>query len=127
MYLNAMAQRLKRSGSVSGLAVYGSVSRAMWHDRSDIDIRMLRRPGFLNLVASSLLTMQERFIAFLYRQPMDLYLADDTDFLARMRADEEPFLLIKRDDRLDEFYPGNPEREISVEHLTGRPAGEGGA
>ena len=41
--------------------------------------------------------------------------------------DEKPLLLIKRDDRLEEFYPGNPEQVISVEHLTGLPAGENGA
>jgi predicted nucleotidyltransferase len=116
-YINAMAQRLKRADCISGMAIYGSVSRGAWHDRSDIDMRILRRPGFVSLCQAALLTMGERFRAFLAAQPMDLYLADDADFLASMRADEIPLLLIKRDERLDKLYPGNSEISLQMMHL----------
>jgi len=39
------------------------------------------------------------------------------DFLAKLRADERPVLLIKRDQRLDDFYPENDEQVLALEHL----------
>jgi predicted nucleotidyltransferase len=116
-YINAMAGRLKKSDSISGMAIYGSVSRGAWHDRSDIDMRILRRPGIRSLYRAALLTMSERFRAFLAAQPMDLYLADDTDFLASLRSDEIPLLLIKRDERLDKIYPDKSEISLHSMHL----------
>ncbi len=117
-YLKNMAERLQRNESITGMALYGSISRRKWHKRSDLDIRLLRAPGFLNLLRANLVMMRERFIAFLLRQPTDIFLADDVKFLAKMRSDENPVLLIKRDKRLDTIYPGNQEQLISHNHLT---------
>lgn len=116
-FIGEMTERLKRSGHISGLAVYGSISRGAWHQRSDIDMRILRRRGFLSLIQAALLTMRERFYALLAGQPMDVYLADDTDFLTKLRSDEVPLLLIKRDERLERLYPGNVEVELTLERL----------
>ncbi len=105
-YLDVMTDRLKRCPAVAGVAIFGSVSRNAWHDKSDIDIRILRKPGALNLFRAFLYTMRERWLAMVHRQPMDLFLADSIAFLQRMRPDEKPVFLIKRDDRLEEAYPG---------------------
>jgi len=106
-YLNEMSLRLSKSSSVTALAIYGSISRQQWHDRSDVDIRFLRKEGLGNLILASFVTMRERTIAFINRQPMDLYLADDVTFLRKMRDDESPIFLIKRDHRLDNYFPDN--------------------
>jgi predicted nucleotidyltransferase len=111
-YLNIMTKRLRIQKSISGIALFGSIARNKWHDRSDIDIRILRKPGIKNLIVSYCLTMRERFIAFIHKQPMDLYLADDISFLKKMRSDEKPVFLMKRDPRLDEMYPGNREKVL---------------
>lgn len=116
-YLKNMTERLRRNESITGMALYGSISRRKWHNRSDLDIRLLRAPGILNLFYANLVMMRERFIAFLLRQPTDIFLADDIKFLTKMRSDETPVLLIKRDKRLDTIYPGNPEQLISHNHL----------
>lgn len=117
VYLNNMKQRLMRSGSVSGLTLYGSITRNAWHDRSDIDFRIVRNKGFVNLIKAVYLTMRERFIAFLYMQPMDLYLADSVEFLKKLRSDEVPVILIKRGEDLETMYPGNPEQDITIQHF----------
>ena len=117
-YLENMADRLRGNKSISGMALYGSISRRQWHNRSDLDIRLLRAPGGFNLLLANFVMMRERFIAFLLRQPTDIFLADDVKFLAKMRSDENPVLLIKRDKRLDTIYPGNQEQLISHNHLT---------
>ncbi len=106
-YLNAMGARLEGERSVAGLAIFGSAARSEWHNRSDIDMRIVRRPGTLNLIRAASVTVRERWLALLARQPLDLYLADDVAFLRLMRADEPPIFLIKRDPSLEKEYPGN--------------------
>ena len=116
-YLKNMANRLRGNESITGMALYGSITRKQWHERSDLDIRLLRSSGFLNAIHANLIMMRERFIAFLLRQPTDIFLADDISFLLKMRSDEKPLFLIKRDMRLDKTYPDNPERKIDLEDL----------
>jgi len=116
-YLNNMRDRLLQSQSITGVAIYGSVSRGIWHSRSDIDMRILRKRGLTSLLPSSLITMRERFIAFISKQPIDLFLADDVDFLLKMRNDEMPIMLVCRDDRLKTIYSNCVDRPLSINDL----------
>jgi predicted nucleotidyltransferase len=115
-----MANRLKSDRSISGLSLYGSMSRKQWHDRSDIDMRLLRCSGILNLIFAGFVMMRERLIAFVYRQPLDIFLADDIAFLSKMRSDERPLFLIKRDPRLEKKYPDNGERKLDMDDFINR-------
>ncbi len=110
-YLDAMARRLRMSRCIGGLALYGSAARGTWHSKSDLDIRVIREEGFLNLLCANVLVMRERIIAFLMRQPADLFLADGVEFLRKMREDEQPIFLIKKNSALEREYPDN--REIA--------------
>jgi len=113
-YLNDMADRLRRDRAISGAMIFGSVSRGQWHERSDLDVRLLRRPGAWNGVAGILVLLRERWIALWSRQPLDVYLADGLPFLKKMRADETPVFLKKDDPRLELAYPQGCETRIDV-------------
>jgi hypothetical protein len=113
-YLNQMAQRLRRDRSISGAMIFGSVARGQWHERSDLDVRLLRRPGVWNAVMGLLILLRERWIALWARQPLDIYLADGIPFLKKMRADELPVFLKKDDPRLELAYPDGKETRIEV-------------
>jgi hypothetical protein len=113
-YLNRMADRLQRDRSISGAMIFGSVSRRQWHDRSDLDLRLLRSPGMRHGIAAIWVLTRERLIAFWVRQPLDIYLADDVAFLKKMRADEMPIFLKKADPRLDRAYPRGREARIDT-------------
>jgi len=114
-YLNEMRERLKKSPSISGVLIFGSLSRGKWHERSDIDLRILRKPGLWNAICAIFIQIRERVIALFSKQPLDMYLADDVDFLMKMRKDEQPIFLLKRDSRLESAYPSG--REIRLERL----------
>lgn len=116
-YLNNMRRRIELCDSISGVLIYGSISRRAWHDRSDVDIRFLRKQGLVNLFFAVFVTMRERFIAFICKQPIDLYLADDVYFLKKMRADEFPLFLICRDTRLNNYYNTCTCRDINIKDL----------
>jgi predicted nucleotidyltransferase len=113
-YLNGMTNRFKGDRSISGAMVFGSVARGQWHERSDLDIRLLRRPGVWNGVTGVLVLARERWIALWSRQPLDIYLADGIPFLKKMRADEPPVFLKKDDLRLELAYPDGKETRIDV-------------
>ena len=114
-YLNGMADRLQRDRAISGAMLFGSVSRVQWHERIDLDVRLLRRPGVWNGMAGVLILLRERWIALWSRQPLDIYLADGIPFLKRMRADEPPVFLKRDDSRLELAYPDG--RETRIEGL----------
>ncbi len=111
-YLNRMAHRLRRDRSIAGAMIFGSIARGQWHERSDLDVRLLRRPGVGNGVTGVLILLRERWIALWSRQPLDIYLADGIPFLKKMRADERPVFLKKDDPRLELAYPNGKETRI---------------
>jgi hypothetical protein len=76
-YLNNLAQRVGRSASVRAVFLIGSSARGEWHQKSDIDIRFLRKPGVRALIGSWCVLTIERFRAFLALQPLDLFLLDN--------------------------------------------------
>lgn len=117
VYLNRMAERLRSCRSISGVLIFGSVARGQWHERSDLDLRLLRRRGGYHGVAGVLVLARERWLALWARQPLDIYLADDIAHLHRMRRDESPLFLKKDDPRLDLAYPAG--RETRIETLKG--------
>ncbi len=116
-YLNRMAVRLKQDRAISGVMIFGSVSRGQWHERSDLDMRLLRRRGLAYGIAGVLALWRERWIALWARQPLDLYLADDIPFLMKMRPDEPPVFLKKDDPRLDLAYPDGKETRLETLRL----------
>jgi len=103
-YLLDMQKRLLNANSITGIIIYGSVSRNKWHERSDIDIRFLRKKGVISGFSSYILLRKERFIALLLGQPLDSYVADSVLFLRKMRKDEFPIFLKNSDKRLFEEY-----------------------
>lgn len=106
-YLKGLQSRAEAHPSIEGLALFGSVSRGTWHEFSDLDVRYVRRRGLMNLLRASMLVMRERAYAVMQRQPLDVFLADGPDFLAKMRKDECPVFLVKRGTRLSERFPEN--------------------
>lgn len=93
VYLQKMQNRMCKNHSIAGCMIYGSISRGKWHQKSDLDVRILRRPGLLNSSKAYWTVFLERVIALCCRQPLDLYMADSTKFLDKMRADEFPVFL----------------------------------
>lgn len=99
-YLAEVQERMNKSDIVTGCLLYGSMSRHVWHDKSDLDMRIIGKPGLLNGFKIYLLVCRERLIAVKKKRPLDLYMADSVDFLNKMRDDEFPIVLKANDERL---------------------------
>lgn len=94
-YINVVEKELKTNKNVSLIAIYGSLSRRKFHDRSDLDLRILQehKDFYLFLKIQKL-----RFIGiWKYKIPLDLKLVDSEDYLKHeMREDEKAIVVYKK-------------------------------
>ena len=81
----------------NAILIYGSMCRGEFHDRSDLDLRIIRRNdswlGILCLPVALFLRMASFFVVI----PVDLQVADSYEFINRqMRNDELPIVVYLR-------------------------------
>ena len=89
------------SDCAEAVLIYGSFCRKLLHDRSDLDIRVIRKKSLKNSLKCMCIAAKFRFIATFIGMPLDLLVVDSMDFLnSTMRDDEHP-VIINRDTNFD--------------------------
>jgi L-malate glycosyltransferase len=96
-YVDELAQRARRESSIQSLCVYGSLARGEWNDQSDLDARLLRKPGPVNGLRSCLFLLAERTRALVKRFPLDLYVLDNDNPSAKLCTAEKSSDLLAQD------------------------------
>lgn len=93
-------KELKDCENVSAIAIYGSICRHMYHDRSDFDLRIVQSHGSLKTYFKMI---KLRAVGiWKYKIPMDLKIVDSQDYLRmEMREDEHPIIAYNK---YDNFY-----------------------
>jgi predicted nucleotidyltransferase len=87
-----LAYRFK--DSAKAILIYGSMCRNSFHNRSDLDLRVIRRKGIKASVVSIFIGFFVRTLAFIRRIPVDLQIVDSECFLEKqMRPDEFPIIV----------------------------------
>lgn len=92
-YIRDFTVRVKTHNALQYGAVYGSYVRGEWKPSSDLDVRLVRRAGFLNGLRACWFLLCERTRALFMRFPLDIYVADGFASLERLRLDEAPLVL----------------------------------
>ncbi len=110
-YLEGLVSRVRHEPSVQYAAVFGSVVRGGWGEASDLDVRLVRKPGVRAALRACWFALQERARATLRGFPLDLYVLDSFAPLGALRSDEPAWVL------------HDPERRSPT---LGRPWREGG-
>jgi predicted nucleotidyltransferase len=87
----------EKTDSVEAILIYGSACRNMFHGRSDLDLRVIRRVktplGWIALLTGYCL----RAYSFFIRMPVDLQVVDSMSFIDKqMRDDENPIVVYRR-------------------------------
>lgn len=98
-YANAITTRASRERSINCVAVYGSLSREEIKTTSDLDVRIIRKSGFINGLRACVFGLMERSRALYNRFPLDMFIVDGTDHLLKMRDDESPIYLLNKKKR----------------------------
>lgn len=88
--LDRFARRSARhKGSLVAVHAYGSLARGEANERSDLDVRLLRRPGFRAALGSCAFAMAERARATFRLLPLDVYVVDHARNLGKVIARDE--------------------------------------
>lgn len=90
-YINFVRRVFVKNHSCNAVLVYGSMCRGAFHGRSDLDLRIIRKPGMVAGLRAIFAGFVVRVVGAIKKVPVDLQVVDSLDFLNRqMRADEHP-------------------------------------
>lgn len=103
-YPNKIRRRLLGKKYISGVALYGSLSRGSFSETSDLDVRVIARPGVVNAFLASWFVFRERFLAFFAKYPIDIFMATQKRGLEKLRSDEIPIILIDNNNFFKNYY-----------------------
>lgn len=92
-YIQGMKTRLQAEPAIRWAAIYGSMARGELKETSDLDIRLIRNPGFWNGLRACWFVLLERTRAHWRRFPIDFLVLDSTRLLKNLRADEPPLVI----------------------------------
>jgi predicted nucleotidyltransferase len=94
-YLDMLKRKsLEMPDVVLAIATFGSLSRGEFTESSDLDVIIIRKPGFVNWVKSNFFALSLRSIAFIRKVPLDLHVLDNVDQMeGRIRPDENAVLI----------------------------------
>lgn len=92
-YAHEIKNRASKSKSIDCVAVYGSLVRGEIKSTSDLDMRIIRKPGIFYGLNACIFGLKERFRALVSRFPLDLYIIDSPKHLLKMSSNEVPEIL----------------------------------
>jgi predicted nucleotidyltransferase len=92
-YIDDLERRIGNESSIFWAAAFGSLVRGQWNEYSDLDVRLIRKPGVWNGLCACWFVMKERSRALVRRFPLDIYVLDSFSGLAELRQDESPMRL----------------------------------
>lgn len=91
--IDRLSTRALLEPSIAYAAVYGSTVRGELKEISDLDVRLVRKPGIQNGIRACWFTMCERTRAFVTGFPLDIYVFDGKESLGKMNHSEEGLIL----------------------------------
>jgi predicted nucleotidyltransferase len=103
-FIEKMTATALKWKSIDAVSIYGSYCRGNLHKYSDLDVRVLTRPGFHNTIKGAIFCFLQRADAFISIFPLDIYCIDKISSLNRMRVDERPVILFDHSGRLSDLY-----------------------
>lgn len=93
-YISGFKKRLSEEKSIDEALCYGSLARGEMNNHSDLDVRVIRKKGFVNGIRSCNFVFFERSRALFLKFPLDIYVLDDSSGLSLLRDDEVPIRLL---------------------------------
>lgn len=93
IYSKNLKKRISNEESIIAAAIFGSLSRDELKSSSDLDVRIIRKPGFVNGFRGCVFVLLERSRAFFSKFPLDIIVLDNLESLKKLRKDEPPVVI----------------------------------
>jgi len=103
-YIETLERRLQKQSCLAAAASFGSLSKGGYKDTSDIDLRVVMRPGLVNHLRAAIFCVVERLRAAINWFPLDLYAFDLEELLRKMSREEIPVIFYDPDGMLAQTY-----------------------
>lgn len=82
-YLVNLKRKVKKENSILAVATFGSLSRKELKNISDLDVKIIRKPGIVNGFRSCFFVFLEKSKASLSKFPLDIYVLDSANSLLK--------------------------------------------
>ena len=112
LYIEKLKEKTEKENWILYAASFGSICRGDLKDSSDIDISIVRSPGFKNALQSIWFALKEKKIADFKGIPLEIYISDSPqDSMKRFGAEKNPIVIYDRENTVSNFY----EEQLSLE------------
>ncbi|WP_321422013.1 nucleotidyltransferase domain-containing protein [uncultured Methanobacterium sp.] len=96
-YMDNVKEKVVKEESIIAAAAFGSLSRKKLKNTSDLDIRIIRKPGYINGIKACFFVLKERSISFFNKFPLDIYVLDSYETINIHIKNEKPIILYDPD------------------------------
>lgn len=108
-HLYSMEERLNKINEDDWLLYsvsLGGICNGTLNVHSDIDVSLIRKPGFKNMVKAIVFYVKEKKIADLHGVPLDIFICDSPEnCIVRSKYQKNPIVLSDQNNAVDLFYP----------------------
>ena len=85
---------------------HGGICKGTLSQHSDIDVSLIRKPGFKNLVSAIIFYVKEKKYADFKRVPLDIFICDTPEnCIKRAKGQKNPIVLFDPNNKVDTYYP----------------------
>lgn len=104
-YIDNLDKKIETQNWVLYAAAFGSVCKGTLKDSSDLDISIVRKPGFKNAISSIIFAVKEKKHADFKGIPLELYISDTPkDSIKRFGGEKNPVVIYDPDNTIDKYY-----------------------
>lgn len=105
LYMEKLIEKTKGKDWILYAASFGSICRGDLKNSSDIDISIVRKPGFKNALRSIWFALKEKKIADFNGIPLEIYISDSPqDSIKRFGAEKNPVVICDSENILAKYY-----------------------
>ena len=85
---------------------HGGICKGTLNSHSDIDVSLIRKPGFINMVRAVIFYIKEKKYADLKGVPLDIFICDTPkNCIDRSKGQKNPIVLLDHLNKVDYYYP----------------------
>lgn len=92
-YTDNLLARILAKPYIEGAAIYGSLTKIEYRKTSDLDLRIIMKPGFFNRFMICHFAFLERLRAFVFLFPIDIFAFELEELTNKMSSYEDPIIL----------------------------------
>ena len=85
---------------------HGGICKGTLNSHSDIDVSLIRKPGFKNMLSAIIFYVKEKKYADIKGVPLDIFICDTPEnCISRSKKQNNPIVLFDHENMVNIYYP----------------------